>query len=312
MSLRNWLLCILLSLIHVDRLHGQERPKYEYVFPNGRLYNYNAMNDTSNKDLSIALNYQYTDLNIALGDRQPTCELIELLSRQTGLETLGLSGVTQSGANVVLAALQRPLTLRSLYAVLPGIDSMRSQLMRVARITIFGIYSLEERPVPAWVFEMPSLSYLITNKCHTFSEAGADSIDTYATVDCADSTDYAATSQQVIDKYWAKGVRVGETYEINHRPNVSVDTVTFVSKKLTVTLRDPTVNEIVSGLIAKGMMKDSTYVYQKGKKYHYNVVRCTDDGVLEVAGKYKYNGTLRDRFLINIEYSDSLRKAHKE
>ncbi len=293
-------------------LYGQEKPRYELVGPHERIYFYDAANDNSNNDLFIALNYQYTELNITLGDQQPSSELIELLSRQTSLETLGLSGVTQSGANAVLAALQRPMTLSSLYAVLPGIDSMRSQLMRVARVRIFGIYSLEERPVPAWVFEMPSVRYLITNKCHTLSDAKADSIDTFTTVDCDDSTDYAATSQKVIEHYESRGVRVGEDFRETGRPNVSVDTVVFESVKLNITLRDPTVNEIVSGLIAKGMMKDSTYVYQKGKKYHYNVVRCTDDGVLEVAGKYKYSGTLRDRFLINIEYSDSLRKAHKE
>ena len=312
MSLRYSASWFSLCLLHICWQYDQVRPKYEYVGPHERGYYYDATKNASNNDLLIALNYQYTHLNITLGDRQPTCELIELLSRQTGLESLALTGETQSGANAVLSALQRPLTLSSLYAVLPGIDSMRSQLLRVARVRMLGLYIREQRPMPAWIFEMSSLVYLKTNKCHTLSEAGADSIDTYATVDCHDSTDYAATSQKVIDKYWARGVNVDETYVIDHRPNVSVDTVAFESAKLKITLRDPTVNEIVSGLIAKGMMKDSTYVYQKGKKYHYNVVRCTDDGVLEVAGKYKYNGTLRDRFLINIEYSDSLRTARKE
>ncbi len=323
MRLSSCILWILLFLMCGCWLYAQETPRYEHVYPahihppfknmqRTREYNYNILNEDANQDLLTARNYQYSNISINLFDRQPSCELIELLSRQTGLETLNLRGETQSGANTVLSALQRPLTLSSLYAVLPGIDSMRSQLMRVARVRIFGIYSLEERPVPAWILEMPSLRYLRTNKCHTLNEAGAARIDTYATVNCDDSTDYAATSQQVIDKYWARGVRVSDSYRETGRPNVSVDTVAFVSKKLTVTLRDPTVNEIVSGLIAKGMMKDSTYVYQKGKEYHYNVVRCTDDGVLLVAGKYKYSGTLRDRFLINIEYSDSLRTARKE
>lgn len=312
MNVRTWTFWFFLSLIDAFWLYGQEKPKYEYVGPHGHGYQYDATKNASNNDLHIALNYQYADLIITLGDRQPSCELIELLSRQTGLESLVLTGETQSGANAVLSALHRPLTLIDLDLILPGIDSMRSQLLHVARVRMLGLFISEQRPVPAWIFEMPSLRFLSTNKCHTLNAYATESINTFTTVDCYDSTDYAATSQQVIEHYESRGVRVGEDFRETGRPNVSVDTVAFESAKLNVTLRDPTVNEIVSGLIAKGMMQDSTYVYQKGKEYHYNVVRCTDDGVLLVAGKYKYSGTLRDRFLINIEYSDTLRSTRKE
>jgi len=325
MRLSSCILWILLFLTCGCWLYAQETPRYEHVYPTHihplfknmqrtREYNYNILNEDANQDLLTARNYQYSNISINLFDQQPSSELLDFLSCQTGIETMILNGLlTQSSANTVLSALQKPLTISSLSLSIPSIDSMQIQLLRFKRVRDFDMYILGL--IPAWVLQMPSLEFLKTNKCHTLFESGVESIDTYISINCYDSTDYASVSQNLIDTYEAKGISIGhkpDQYLKIRSPDVTVDTVAFESKHLTVTLRDPTVNEIVSGLIAKGMMKESTYVYQKGKKYHYNVVRCTDDGVLEVAGKYKYSGTLRDRFLINIEYSDSLRMARKE
>jgi hypothetical protein len=295
-----------LLLSSVSHAYAQDGSKYESVYPHELHYSYDILDEGSNADLSRAAGRKYTHIDLALHDRMPTESLKEMLSSQTKLEHLILRSLTESGAIQVLEVLPEPLGLIDVNLVLPSMDSVHDQLMRFRRIRRLGFQIGNGRPFPTWIYRLPSLRYVVTTKCSTLRYSEGDSISTFTTLDCIDSSDYATIDRKIIEEFARVGVEIRYEWEANRDPYVRVDTVIFEREGVAISFVDPTVREIVVGLITKGIKAEKEFADSDTKRHHYNVVRCVDNDVLTVAGKYVYQGTLRDRLIINVDYLNSV------